>query len=343
MKRSRNLIEPYASDGRFRNHRHEEREGFVFRSVSMFMQSCAIRMRKSPESTDYVACQPPIERSLEPVITWIGHSTFLIQIGNINILTDPIFGNLTLLYPRIVQPGISLAQLPPIDVVLISHNHMDHLEKKTLKVLARRNPHTKICVPAGAAAFALSCGFKSIYASSWWDAHAWQFPFLTDNQLTCTFVPVHHWSGRGLFDYNKSLWGGWVITHQDTSIYFGGDSAYCHHFHEVADRFHALHTAILPIGPCEPRAWMSQHMDAADACRAFLDLGAHHFVPMHWGTFHFGIEEPDLPLKRVRAWWQEHAELLVGKVLCTPKVGERLTLPNLPLFQPARVVYQQLG
>lgn len=340
MKRIRLFSEPSVANGRFQNQHNQEREGFLFRTFSMFMQSCALRMYKKTQPPMYVAEQEPLERSIDLAITWIGHSTFLIQVGNINILTDPLFGNVTLMYPRITKPGISISKLPPIDLILISHNHIDHMEKDTLRFLAKRNQATRILVPAGDAPFAASCGFKSVYAATWWDAISLQYPLLDPHQLTCTFVPAHHWSQRGVLDHNKSLWGGWLIQYQQTKIYFAGDTAYCKHFHEIAERFPDIHTAVLPIGPCEPRAWMAQHMDSADAVRAFLDVGAQHMIPAHWGTFHFGIEEPELPLNRLRTCWNEHEMQLVGKSLCTPKIGERLIFEPTVSFQPARSAEQ---
>lgn len=338
MKRAHTPHEPYQSgEGRFQNHRHEKREGFLFHTFSIFMQTCALRMRRRP-AVSYVCQQEPVERSVQPVLTWIGHSSFLLQVDNINILCDPLFGRPMCLYPRIVPPGIALAKLPPIDVILISHNHIDHLEVATLKYLSRRDQRTTMCVPAGDAAVAQACGFKHIHACSWWDACHLRVPFVSEHPLVCTFVPAHHWSQRRVLDYNRSLWGGWVIRARNSTVYFGGDSAYSSCFAEIGMRFPDIQTAILPIGPCEPRAWMTQHMDAADAGRAFLEVGAQQFVPMHWGTFHFGIEEPELPLKRLRAWWHDHEAQLGGKTLLTPKIGERLLLPAAQTFVPAHTV-----
>jgi L-ascorbate metabolism protein UlaG (beta-lactamase superfamily) len=127
----------------------------------------------------------------------------------------------------------------------------------------------------------------------------------SEEKLTLTFLPAYHWSGRGIFDANRSIWGSWMIRHGKYHCYFAGDTAYGEHFEHIAHAFPTIHTAFMPIGPCEPHAYLRQsHINAEEAGQAFLTLNAQHLIPMHWGTFGFGIDRPLEPLHRLEAWWE---------------------------------------
>jgi L-ascorbate metabolism protein UlaG (beta-lactamase superfamily) len=220
---------------------------------------------------------PPVS-SEEPRITWLGHSSFLIQLGGCNILTDPVFGNI-LAHVRKSPLGILPEQLPPIDYVLISHNHRDHMDKASLEwLLDNRNP--VFLVPVGTVLPLKN--FHIMHEKTWWQT------FEADD-VAFTFLPANHWSGSNLLDFRKALWGSWMITHNGHSIYFAGDSAYGQHFKAIAAVFPSIEVALLPIGPETPHSKVKySHMDAHEAVQAFIDLQAQSFIPMHWGTFRFG-------------------------------------------------------
>ena len=250
-------------------------------------------------------------------ITWIGHSSFLIHLENKNILTDPIFGSPSFLFPRIIKPGIFFNQLPKIDYVLLSHNHWDHMSPKCLRQIYELFPSVLFLIPQGDGRW-----FKK-----------WALPFrefswgdsFVSNSLKLTFLTSHHWSQRSVFDQNKSLWGSWMIEGFEKKIYFGGDTAYGDHFKAIAKKFYNIDIALLPVGPCEPRRWMRKsHMNSEDAVQAFQDLQAKAFIPMHWGTFHFGTDNFDTPIKLLKSVWPKNLDLRVLKI------GETYTDFSLP-------------
>jgi L-ascorbate metabolism protein UlaG (beta-lactamase superfamily) len=259
-------------------------------------------------------------------ITWIGHASFLISINGVTILTDPVFGDLTFLLQRFSKPGIAFEQLPKIDIVLLSHNHRDHMDSVTLKALYTKTG-CHFYVPFGDKQWFDSRGMADRVTECMW----WQ-EITTPQGLKLAFLPARHWSQRGLFDRNKSLWGSWMI---QESIYFGGDTAYSDHFKEIAHYFPDIEVALLPIGPCEPRKWMrTTHMDAADAGKAFLDLGARIFIPMHWGTYGFGIDDLMLPVTRLNDWWKQQNIKNNKQILSILACGQSYFLKRFPGVTP---------
>lgn len=325
MKQEQKRYLPALRAGRYFGSFHDVKEGYLLRTASMLIQSVIYRyFAQHSQTVDWVYPEEPVQRSDELLITWIGHATFLIQIGGINILIDPIFGNSSFLYPRIIPPGISIAQLPPIDIILISHNHHDHMHKESLYEIQKRFNAMTILVPHGDKKWFVSRGFKEVYEHSWWDHRDLTIGGKTVNFI---FLPAAHWTQRGIFDRNRSLWGSWMIQCNDKCIYFAGDSAYGCHFTQIGREFDDIDVGIIPIAPCEPRNWMkAAHMDAAEAGCAFIELNAHSFVPMHWGTFHFGHEPADLPILRLRQWWQDNEKCTKNKKLYLPKIGQKLLL-----------------
>ncbi len=273
---------------------------------------------------DWIIKQNPKPKSVEPIITWIGHSTFLIQMGGLNILTDPIFCSPSMFYSRILPPGLTFNQLPHIDGVVISHNHPDHMSSTCLKNLGRKfNPH--ILVPQKVGAWFYSRQFSNVYELMWWQKMS--IPAKDDPEAVVDiwFLPSRHWSQRGLFDRNKTLWGSWMISYKGYYVYFAGDTAYGDHFAEIGKEFGSINTALLPIGPCEPHKWLHHaHIGSRQALQAFFDLRAQEFIPMHWGTFNFGIDHFYMPIEHLLKVWHEHKESLQSKVLRIAKVGEQL-------------------
>lgn len=313
---------PYRKNNRFYNEQGEKTKHVFWRSIYMYLTSYAQRsaarrlMKKN---------QVPYTFQEADHITWIGHASFLISLSGLNILTDPVFGDLTFLLQRFSAPGIAFSELPRIDVVLLSHNHRDHMDSITLHALFKQT-QCRFYVPWGDKKWFDKRGMGDRVTECMW----WQE--VVHEDVTFTFLPAWHWSQRGLFDRNKSLWGSWMI--QD-SVYFAGDTAYGSHFKEIAEQFPYIEIALLPIGPCEPRAWMrDSHMDAADAGKAFLDLKAHAFIPMHWGTYGFGIDDIMLPVVRLKDWWKEQNIEKTERILSILSAGQSHLLTGLSHVRP---------
>lgn len=228
-------------------------------------------------------------------VTWVGHASFVVQIGGLVVLTDPVFSRrIPGVRPRLTRPGLPMGALPRIDAVVLSHNHYDHLDAPTIRRLPR---DTAIFVPACMARWFLRRDFTRVTELDWWESAS-----LGD--VDFDFVPAHHWSRRTLLDTCASLWGGWVLTHAGTRVYFAGDTGYGKWFGEIGERYPGIDVALLPTGAYEPR-WLlsSVHMDPADAVKACADVGARRMVPMHWGTFALSAEPVLEPLELTRAQW----------------------------------------
>ncbi|MBT3456301.1 hypothetical protein HN446_04510 [bacterium] len=262
-----------------------------------------------------------VDKSEKPIVTWIGHATFLIQIGGVNILTDPVYGDLhKIMYQRILPEGIPFEKLPKIDFVLISHNHRDHMDEKTLSRL-KRNYNPTILVPEGNKTWFKESGFEKVFEYTWWKKHKVSFCGV---EFTC--LPARHWSVRNI-RRNETLWCSWMISHNYRNIYFAGDTAYGKHFATIKNEFNRIDVSLLPVAPCKPRELLKDHhMDPIDAGRAFIDLGARHFFPMHWGTFGFGSDYFDDPIILLKKWSQANEIHLLGKTIHYAKVGQEIRL-----------------
>jgi len=314
-------MRPHSENKRFYNHEGEKLKGFVIPTAYMYLRSLfGGKYRRPRNAADWVAQEKPVSCSLEPRVTWIGHASFLIQVGNLNIITDPVFGNASFLFNRILPPGISVAQLPNIDFVLLSHNHIDHMDAKSLFLLKGHSGITML-VPHGDKAWFDRRGFERARELTWWEQYSTTSP--DGKNVRFTFLPAAHWSQRGFFDKNKSLWGSWMIEYNAHTLYFAGDTAYSNHFKAIGHEFSAITTALMPIGPCEPRSLMQHsHLDAHQAGTAFLELGAQNFIPMHWGTFSFGLDRFDTPIVYMRKWWDGNRDHLGDKRLHVVKAGQ---------------------
>ena len=230
--------------------------------------------------------------------TLVNHSTVLLQLAGANILTDPIWSERTgprWIGPRRLRnPGVAWEHLPSIDTVLLSHNHYDHLDLQTLHRLAARGDSTFI-VPAGVGQLLRSENIGPVHELDW--GEAFSFP-----SLTIHGVPAMHWSSRGIFDRNKTLWCGYVIEWPERRIYFAGDTAFGRHFALIREKFGSPHLALLPIGAYEPRWFMSPiHMAPDDAVRAHKILAAKTSIATHHGTFQLADDGIDTPRKQLIA------------------------------------------
>ncbi len=255
--------------------------------------------RGSTEGADRIPVRrqglPPL-RDATASVTWIGHASFLLRIGGLAVLVDPVFSeSLPGVGRRLTPPGLCWEQLPRIDAVLVSHDHYDHLDAPTIRLLPRDTP---VLVPASTAPWFTRRGLRAVRELDWWESTE-----LTGVRFD--FVPSHHWSRRGLLDSCRRLWGGWVLTAGDARLYHAGDSGYGRFFAEIGERHPGIDVAMLPVGAYEPRWFMGAiHTDPDEAVRAAADLGAARMVPMHWGTFLLSREPVLDPLLRTRAAWK---------------------------------------
>jgi len=229
-------------------------------------------------------------------ITFINHSTVLIQYQGINILTDPIWSRLAspfaILGPtRVRSPGVRMEDLPPIDLILISHNHYDHLDLETLRSVSERFAPT-VLVGLLNTAVLQEAGLETIHELDWWEAFRYK-------ELQIVFTPTQHFSARGVSDRMKSLWGGFVIASPAGNVYFAGDTGVGPHNEQLQERFKEFRLALLPIGGYEPRWFMKDtHMTPAEAVEAHKILNAKMSIGIHFGTFaNLSDEAMDQPLK----------------------------------------------
>ena len=246
-----------------------------------------------PARVEVVPSLPPPLDGARAAVTFVGHSTVLIQTALGNILTDPMYsqraGPFNRFGPeRVRQPAIRFDDLPPIAVVLLSHNHYDHCDLHTLAMLATKFDPL-VVTPLGNRRLVSSTGIRRVEELDWWE-HAQTTP------LPVTLTPAHHFSARTPWDRNRALWGGFVVRAGGRSIYFAGDSAYAPFFRDIPRRLGAIDLALLPIGAYEPRWFMQAvHMNPAEAVQAHLDLGASASIGMHFGTIQLtaeGIDDP---------------------------------------------------
>lgn len=260
-------------------------------------------------------------------ITWIGHASTLIQVAGHNVLIDPMFSQRASPLPfagprRRVPPGVPLEELPPIDLVLISHNHYDHLDARSVRALARRFPDALWLAPLRVGPLLRSLGARRVDEADWWGQRS-------AGPLTVTATPAQHFSSRRLFDRNRTLWCGFVLAGGGRRVFFAGDTGYHPAFPEIGRALGPFDAALLPVGAYEPRWFMrSVHMSPEEAVSAYLELAAGDagrctLVPVHWGTFKLTDEPLDEPPARTRAAW--HARGLPDERLWIPRHGETRT------------------
>lgn len=316
---------PLKKGEKYENYHLEKRDypgEWFLPSIKMYFHGRFYRKTKKPDLKAWVEEYRGYESSEKPIITWLGHASILIQIENLNILADPIITSPSWLYERVLPFGAEPQALPKIDVVILSHNHRDHMDAATLKLLHKRHKPLFL-VPEGNKSWFIRRGMHQVEEFNWWQT--WQ-----QGAVDFTFVPAWHWSQRGLFDHNKTLWGGWVISGKEDTVYFAGDTAYCkEYFIEIGKQFPSIDVAIMPIGPCDPDEQMRRsHMNAQESGQAFLDCGARYFIPMHWGTFYFGIDSFDTPIERLNQWWAASKCELQDACLIACKVGQQFHLEH---------------
>src|ERR1700733_8554948 len=241
----------------------------------------------------------PVElvKSQDLGVTFIGHSSFLLQMDGRKVLIDPVFAKRLVVLRRQRRPGLLVEELPPIDLVLLTHAHMDHLAVSSLRRVIRATrrltgPPPKVVVPKGVEDLVSTLGFSQVYGLAWWEQ-------IDIQGLHVTMTPCRHWGARMFRDTHRG-YGGYVIEGTDHSVYHSGDTAYFDGFSEIGARLKPQ-VELLPIGAYFPDSYRTVHTSPEEAVRAFLELGADKMVPMHYGTFRLGREPMDEPLQRLKA------------------------------------------
>jgi N-acyl-phosphatidylethanolamine-hydrolysing phospholipase D len=233
-----------------------------------------------------------------PTVTWIGHSTLLVQMDGVTFLTDPIWSERASPFAfagpkRMVPPGVAFEALPPVDFAVVSHSHYDHADLPTLVRLARTG--TRIFVPLRLGDVLRDAGITTVEELDWWDAR-------TVGGVTITCTPAQHWSARSLGDRNRTLWSGWVVAGRTRRLYFAGDTAYFDGLKEIGARLGPFDLAAIPIGAYLPPVIMKpSHTSPEEALAALGDVRGRVFVPIHWGTFDLADEPLDDPPRRLQA------------------------------------------
>ena len=233
-------------------------------------------------------------------VTWLGHASALLRVDGVTVLVDPVLGaGIPGARERLTPPGLRVDALPPIDLLLISHDHYDHLDAPTVRRLPRT---TRVAAGQGTGAWFARRGFTRVDELDWWESI--EVTGRDGAVVRVEFVPAHHWSRRTATDTCRRLWGGWVVTAADgRAVYHAGDTGYGPFPARIGAR-HRVDVAVLPVGAYAPRAVLrGVHMDPEEAVRAADDLGAPVVVPVHWGTFVLSAEPVTEPLERVRAAW----------------------------------------
>lgn len=260
--------------------------------------------RHAPEPQQFpMATNDPIylkgNRS-ERTLTWIGHDSFLIQVNGLNLLTDPHFSERASPVgwagpARMMPPGLALDQLPHIDAVLISHNHYDHLDEASVLELNRRQSDKppRYYVPLGVKAWFTARDIDDVVEMDWWQSAEF-------GDARFHALPVQHFSGRGPFDRNATLWCAWAVQWPDFKLFFAGDSGYSRDFLDIGERFGGFDLSLIPIGAYDPRWFMrAMHVDPEEAVQIHRDVKSRRSIGMHWGTFVLTTEDPAEPPQRL--------------------------------------------
>jgi L-ascorbate metabolism protein UlaG (beta-lactamase superfamily) len=276
---------PLDSKGNFLNHEFAFINSFI--EVWKWQRMTNPQKAEKKNSTWKLGCKTDSSflTSKNDCIVWLGHASFFIRLAGITLLIDPILFDISFLKRRVALP-VDPNELTNIDYILVSHDHRDHCDEKSLKVLAKNNP--KAIYLTG---LKVDKVIKNITHSTGIEAAGWYQQFNTKPELTITYVPSRHWGRRYLTDTNVRLWGGFVIQASGKTIYFGGDSGYGSHFADIGKAFPSIDYTMIGIGAYKPEFFMGQsHMSPKDSIKAVNALKAKHMIPMHYGTFDLSDE-----------------------------------------------------
>jgi len=288
--------------GRFLNLAGELSQGDIAVRIPFMLRRFGTYFRDgegAPSLTGTVHEKPVSAIENSASVTWIGHATVLVEMEQVTILTDPMWSDWPSPVPfigprRYVPPGVLIKDLPPIDVVLISHNHFDHLDLPSLKKLSSRDLNTQFLVPLGNAELLVQHGITNVQELDWGDR-------VTVNGASVICLPSQHWSKRKLTDTNKTLWASWAVIGAKKRFYFAGDTGYFPEFSRIGEKLGPFDMAAMPIGAYEPRSMMqSTHMNPEEAVEAALKLQAKKVLAIHFGTFDLSDEPLAEPPKRFK-------------------------------------------
>lgn len=312
-------------DDRFVNE-YEMDMGMDFATVVSFFQDWLnmVEDRHPLEEIPVASLDWEIIKSGEDSLTWFGHSTFLLSIDNKKILIDPMFGNIASPVSFVGSTRFSddildvIDELPPIDAVFITHDHYDHLDYPSILALKDKVEH--YFVPLGVDAHLTAWGVETerITAMNWWEEREWK-------GLTIASVPAQHYSGRGLFDRNRTLWSGWVILGEEMRLYTSGDTSYGPHFKEIGEVYGPFDLTLMEGGQYDER-WSYSHMFPEESVQAHLDVQGKTMMLMHWGAFTLAYHGWSEPIERALVAAEE-----LDVDLIAPKIGETLLLDDVAM------------
>ncbi|HYC33988.1 MAG TPA: MBL fold metallo-hydrolase [Gemmatimonadales bacterium] len=302
-------------DGRFRNPWPDGEPHGLGALLRWARERRSARLAPNPRRGSFPAATPAIVRPRAAPgdfsATWIGHSTVLLQIGGLNLITDPVFSERAFpvqwLGPRrIMDPGIALDALPPIDLVALSHSHYDHLDRPAVRRLARLHPDARWIVPLGLGRYIRPWGAREVVELDWWEETEWR-------GLRVTATPARHFSARRLGDRNRTLWCGFAFDAGGARAWFAGDTAWHPDFAEIGARAGPFDLVMVPVGAYEPRWFMERvHVNPEEAVRVYADVIAAYpaeprplMLGLHWGTFRLTDEPMDEPPRRTAERWRE--------------------------------------
>lgn len=297
---------PHFHRGRYRNLERVEQHG-----LGDFLRWQLAPGRRFPAGKRYTLLRPDghllMHPPTAPQLTWLGHASFLFQYRGLNVLTDPVLSDraspFRLVGPkRFTPPALTVADMPTIHLVLISHNHYDHLDETTVRQLHRRfGSNLRFCIPMGLRRWFEKRGIHNLVELDWWQSA----PVAGEHEVFC--LPAQHFSGRTATDTNTSLWCSWLLDMDGFRFYFGGDTGYGKVFKDIGELFGPIDLALLPIGAYDPRWFMAPvHVAPEEAVRIHQDIGARQSVAMHWGTFVLTDEPMDEPPRRLRLALELH-------------------------------------
>jgi N-acyl-phosphatidylethanolamine-hydrolysing phospholipase D len=286
----------------------------------------------------FIASNAKAGPMMQPAVTWIGHASALVQLAGLNVLTDPVFSErvspLSFVGPkRHVPPGLALGELPHVDLVLISHNHYDHLDDASVRALAAQPGGPPLfVVPLGNQAWMAERGITNVVALDWWQSHTLAAP---GGPVQVMLTPAQHWSGRGLDDRMKTLWGSYAVLAPDCHLFFSGDTGYSKDFKDIHERLAPLQhgggfdLALIAVGAYEPRWFMTtQHVNPDEAVQIHLDLAAKQSIGVHWGTFELTDESLDEPPRQLAQ--ARRAKGVADEAFVTIAVGETRRITRRP-------------
>ena len=234
-------------------------------------------------------------------VTFIGHASFFLQAGGMSVVVDPIFAPWLFVLKRLRRPGLRVAYLPPLDAVLVTHAHFDHLHRPSLRALARMTRRKGqraplLIVPPNVKDLVFDLGYERVVELPWWQE-------VQLGKLRITATPAKHWGARVIHDMHRG-YGGYVLRAGEHSVYHSGDTAYFDGFTEIGERLHP-EVALLPIGAYHPENFRNVHMSPEDALQALSDLGSPCMIPMHYGTFKLSQEPMEEPIERLLSGAEE--------------------------------------